>query len=79
MIERLDARAAGWPGPLRWAYLGVKWTLVALGAYVFVGLYVERIGWGAVWFVGFPVAFGIWDALTSAPPPDGPPPVPAPE
>ena len=79
-IEILDARAAAWPTPLRWLYRGMKWSLVALGALVFCGLAVERAGWTALWFVGFPVAFGILEGLgwfTSPPDPAVPPRDPA--
>lgn len=63
-IEILDARAARWPTPLRWLYVGMKWTLVAMGTWVFLGLMVQRAGWGVLWFLGFPLAFGIWEGIT---------------
>jgi len=42
MIEILDARAARWPTPLRWLYVGMKWSLVLLGAWIMVNLAHER-------------------------------------
>lgn len=47
-IERFDAAATVWPWPARWLYLGVKWFLVLLGAYLMVRVFQDRWGWGGV-------------------------------
>lgn len=47
-IARLDARAARWPLPARWAYRGLKWYLVALGGFAVIRLALDRIG---VWSI----------------------------
>lgn len=42
-LARLDARARRAPRPLRWAYWGLKWYLVALGTYGAVGLAIMEL------------------------------------
>jgi len=42
MIEILDARAARWPTPLRWLYVGMKWSLAAIGLFILIGLVHQR-------------------------------------
>lgn len=74
-LAELDARSRRWPRPARWLYLTVKWTLVALGAYLLVGWYVVTWGWAAgLWFLGAPFVYGLikgWPRRsgTPAPPP----------
>ena len=43
-LAKLDARAATWPTPGRWAYVGVKWYLVALGAFLLFMTSLDRLG-----------------------------------
>jgi hypothetical protein len=31
-LANLDTKAARWPVPVRWLYLGVKWYLVVIGS-----------------------------------------------
>jgi len=42
MIEILDARAARWPTPLRWLYVGMKWSLAAIGGFILIGVLHQR-------------------------------------
>ena len=60
-LAELDAKSRRWAFPTRLLYLAVKWSLVALGAYLLLGLYVTRWGWpAALWFLLFPLAYGLW-------------------
>ncbi len=64
--------------PRRWRplWLGVKWGLGGLGAYLLVGNYVMKWGWpAAIWFLAAPFAYGIWQGLQhlKASPPPSPP------
>jgi hypothetical protein len=43
-LANLDARADRWPTPGRWTYIGMKWALVALGAFALLGVLADRIG-----------------------------------
>jgi hypothetical protein len=43
-LARFDARAKAWPTPARWAYVGLKWYLAALGAFALVRVFLDRIG-----------------------------------
>lgn len=48
-----------WSAPARWPFLAVVGLLVVLGAYVLVGLYLERWGLAAtVWMLGAPFVYG---------------------
>ena len=68
MIESLDARARHWPTPLRWIYVCIKWSLVALGAAMIVGHFVLTWGWFAgLWFVIAPLLYGMVQGLRSQP------------
>lgn len=66
-LARWDLRAASWPVFARIAYRTVKWSLVALGAYCLVGVYIQRWGWAAgIWFLAAPVAWGVYQGLTGS-------------
>lgn len=68
-IERLDARAAAWPWPLRGLYLLVKWTLAGIGAYLLVGHFVLTWGWFAgLWFLIAPFLDGLVQGLKASEP-----------
>jgi hypothetical protein len=43
-IARLDARAAQWATPNRWAYQAAKWYLITTGAIALAGVLADRIG-----------------------------------
>jgi hypothetical protein len=43
MIEILDARAVHWPTPLRWLYVCIKWSLVALGFWILIFITHQRV------------------------------------
>lgn len=43
-LSELDAKRSKWPAPARWAYSGVKWCLIAVGAFILLGLMGERMG-----------------------------------
>lgn len=43
-LAKLDARAQTWPRAARWAYVGLKWYLVALGAFALLGVWADRLG-----------------------------------
>jgi len=43
-LDRLDARAERWPAPLRMGYRGLKWYLIALGAFALLRLSLDRSG-----------------------------------
>ena len=47
-IARLDDRAKHWPSVGRGAYLGLKWLLVAVGAFAALALAVREIREGRV-------------------------------
>ena len=47
-LTRLDTRAAHWPTPARWGFLTIRWLLIALGAFLVVGLAREEIAAGRV-------------------------------
>ena len=60
-LAELDARSRLWWWPLRTLYLLIKWTLVALGAYVLVGHFVITWGWAAgLWFLLAPLVYGLY-------------------
>lgn len=43
-LANLDTRAHLWPTPWLWAYLALKWGLVALGAWALGGVLLARFG-----------------------------------
>jgi hypothetical protein len=43
-LANLDTRAKHWPKPARWAYVGFKWYLIALGGFMVIRLWLDRIG-----------------------------------
>lgn len=43
-LANLDARAHQWPAPWLWLYLGLKWGLVALGAWALGRMLLDRFG-----------------------------------
>lgn len=43
-LAKLDAKASRWPTPIHWAYLGLKWYLVAFGAFALFRLWLDRTG-----------------------------------
>lgn len=43
-LAKLDAKAKRWPRPAYWAYVGVKWYLIAAGAIVLTLYTLERMG-----------------------------------
>src|SRR5688572_27592798 len=63
----------------RWPKLLLKWSLVLLGAWCLLYVYVERFGvYAALWFLLAPVAYGCWSAWPSTRPPSpGPTSTPA--
>lgn len=42
-LAKLDARAAKWPRPAHWLYLGVKGALIVIGAICLWFWYVEKV------------------------------------
>jgi len=44
VVERLDLASRHWSAPVRWGYRSLKWSLVALGAFVWVGVLLQRMG-----------------------------------
>lgn len=42
-IATLDAKAKHWPKPVSATYTGLKWLLIALGAWVAGGLLLQRL------------------------------------
>lgn len=72
---RFDARISRRWRPL---WLGFKWSFAGLGAYLLVGVYVEKWGWPAtIWFLGAPFGYGVWRGIeqlrASGSPPAAPP------
>jgi hypothetical protein len=58
---------------LRGVRFVLKWGLAALGAWLLVMLWAERWGWSAtIWFLGCPLAYGIYQGLTARRSPRGP-------
>jgi hypothetical protein len=49
-LAKLDARAARWPTPARWTYLGVKWYLVGLGGLALFGSWAMKVSEIKGWF-----------------------------
>lgn len=43
-LARLDARAAKWPKPVHWSYIGLKWYLASVGGIALLRVYLDRIG-----------------------------------
>lgn len=43
-LENLDAAAQRSPRPVYWVYVGLRWCLIFMGAWIFIGLYLERLG-----------------------------------
>jgi len=43
-LARLDSRTAQWPPLFRSLYLLVKWSLIALGAFLLFRTYLDRLG-----------------------------------
>jgi hypothetical protein len=43
-IAAVDTQAKQWPLPAQWAYLGVKWYLIGLGAFLVVRMTLHRTG-----------------------------------
>ncbi len=43
-LEKLDAKAQHWPTAGRWAYRGLKWYLVLLGAFALIRVSLDRTG-----------------------------------
>lgn len=43
-LAKLDARSRQWSPPARWAYVGLKWYLVAVGALALLGVWADRLG-----------------------------------
>jgi len=58
-LTRLDARSQHWPRLIRWAYLGLKYYLLAAGVFLWVMLWWQRhwlLGVMQVLFVGYVLA-----------------------
>lgn len=43
-LSELEARVVKWPAPARWLFFGAKWYLIAVGAFLLLGLMGERMG-----------------------------------
>lgn len=55
-LDRLDATSRHWPRLARWAYLGVKYYLLAAGAFMWVMLWWKRhwlLGLSQLGIVGY--------------------------
>lgn len=58
-LARLDARARLWPSPGRWSYIALKWTLIALGAFLWIATWWQRhvlLGVAQLGIVGYGLA-----------------------
>ena len=63
MLERFERRVRRWPTPARWAFAGVKWGLVALGAWCWIGMWFTRSVWlGVAQAIGAQISPG-WQIL----------------
>lgn len=64
----------------RWSYRIVVWPLILMGGIALVNNYVEDWGWPtALWILGFPLLFGVWEGISALRRPETPaPPPPAP-
>jgi len=60
-IARLDTRSRRWPTILRALYVAWKWTFVALGAYILIGMGISQAREGRV---GLGFAFLIYLVYT---------------
>lgn len=74
LATRFDHRV---PSALRPFWLGLKWSLAGLGAYLLIGNYVMKWGWPAtIWFMAAPFAWGVWQGITALRHPDSASPLP---
>jgi hypothetical protein len=58
-LARMDARARRWPLSGRWSYIALKWTLVALGAFLWIATWWQRhvlLGLAQIGIVGYGLA-----------------------
>lgn len=46
-LTEIDTRAQHWPSPFRWSYVCLKWSLIALGAWLALQMAItQRSGLG---------------------------------
>lgn len=43
-IDTIDRKAKTWPTPAHWLYLGLKWYLIVLGAFLVFRMTLHRTG-----------------------------------
>ena len=70
-LTAIDVRSRRLPWFLRAVYFFLKWMLVAFGAWLLIGLYLERWGISAtVWLLGAPAVYGLIRGLSRRLPTD---------